>query len=41
MVYVDQIMHHFAGNHQFAFHTFLPAPDTDLSTFTTGRAHYG
>ena len=25
---------------QFAFHTFLLAPDTDLSTFTTGRAHY-
>ena len=31
------------GRHldQFAFHTFLLAPDTDLSTFTTGRAPCG
>ena len=31
---------HTAGNYQFTFHTFLLATDTDLSTFTTGRAHY-
>ena len=41
MVYFDQIMHHAAGNAQFAFHTFHLASDTDLSTLTTGRAHYG
>ena len=42
MVYFDQIMHHSAGNDQFAFHTFLLALDTDLFTFTKGRAHkYG
>ena len=35
------IMHHSAGNGQFAFHTFLLAPDTDESTFTTNRAYYG
>ena len=40
MVYFDQIMHHSAGNDQFAFHTFLLAPSTDKSTLTTGRAHY-
>ena len=39
MVYFDQIMHHSAGNDQFALRTFLLAPDTDPSTFTTGRAH--
>ena len=33
-VYFDQIMHYSAGNDQFAFHTFLVAPDT-------GRALYG
>ena len=41
MIYFDQIMHHSAGNDQFAFKTFLLAPDTDQSTFNTGRAHYG
>ena len=34
-------MHHCAGNYQFVFHTFFLASDTDKSTFTTGRAHYG
>ena len=28
MVYFDQIMHHSAGNDQFACHTFLLEPDT-------------
>ena len=41
MVYFEQIMHHSAGNDQFAFQIFLLAPNTDLSTFVTGRAHYG
>ena len=36
----DPIMHHSAGNRLFAFHTFLLAPDTDLSTLSMGRAHY-
>ena len=36
----DQIMHHSARNDQFAFHTCLMAPETDLSSFTTGCAHY-
>ena len=31
------IMHHSAGNDEFASHTFLLAPDTDLFTFTTGQ----
>ena len=34
-------MYHSAGNDQFAFHTFLLAPDTDLSTFTIGHTLYG
>ena len=34
-------MYHLAGNDQFAFHTFILAPDTDLSTFTIGHALYG
>ena len=34
------IMHHSAGNCQFAFHTFFLAPDTESSTLTMGRAHY-
>ena len=34
-------MHDSAGNDEFAFRTFLLAPDTDKFTFTTGRAHYG
>ena len=33
-------MHHSAGNDQFNFHALFLAPDTDLSTFTTERAHY-
>ena len=33
-------MHQFAGNDQFALHTFLLAPDTDLSTLNMGRAYY-
>ena len=40
MVYFDQIMHNSAGNDQFAFHTYLLAPDTDESTFASGRAHW-
>ena len=41
MVYFDQIMHHSAGNYQFAIHTFILMPDTDQSTFTMCRANYG
>ena len=41
MVYFDPIMHHSAGNDQFAFFTFPLAPDTDKSTFTSDHAHYG
>ena len=41
MVYFDQIMHHSAGNYQFAIQTFLLMPDTDQSTFTMCRAHNG
>ena len=41
MVYFDQIMHHSAGNYQFAIHALLLTPDTDQSTFTICRAHYG
>ena len=41
MVFFYPIVHHSAGNGQFAFHTFLLALDTDESTFTTGRAYYG
>ena len=41
MVYFDPIMHHSAENDKYAFHIFLLVPDTDLSTFTTGRAHTG
>ena len=40
MVYFDQIMHHSAGNYQFATHTFPLTPDTDKSTFTMWCAHY-
>ena len=36
MVYFDTIIYHSARNDQFTFHTFLLAPDTDLSTFTDG-----
>ena len=41
MVYFDQLMHLSARNDQFAFHTFLMAPETDLATFTTVCVHYG
>ena len=34
----DQITHHSERNDQFAFHTSLLAPETDLSSFTTGCA---
>ena len=34
-------MHHSAENGKFAFHKFLLAMDTDYSTFTTDRGHYG
>ena len=36
-----QIIHHSAGNYQFAIHTLLLVPGTDQSTFTMCRAHYG
>ena len=39
MVDFGPIIHHSAGNDQFDFHTFLLESDT--STFTTGRVHYG
>ena len=39
-IYFDQNMHHSAINDQFALHSFLLAPYTDQSTFTTCRAHY-
>ena len=32
----DQIMHHSSRKYQFAFHTCLLAPETDLSSFTIG-----
>ena len=41
LVHFDPIVHNSTGNDQFTFHTYLLAPDTDLSTFTTGRVHYG
>ena len=31
----------FASALEFVFNTFLLVQNTDLSTFTTGRAHYG
>ena len=40
MVYSDLILHLSLGNDKFVFYTFLLAPDTDLSTFTTDHAHY-
>ena len=40
MLYIDPIMPHSAGTDQYAFHTFILVPDNDLSTFTTGRAHF-
>ena len=30
-------MHYSAGNDQFAFHTFLLAPDTDKTVYQTDR----
>ena len=40
MVYFDPIIQHSAGNDLFASHTFIVAPVTDQSTFTTQSVDY-